>query len=310
MSAVDVSPSYAHLAALSDAHGVFEHALLDIPRREHGYCVDDVARALIVLVREPDQTPELAALTEVCLRFVEDAVAAGRSRCTIAWPPTARGATSPRSATGGAGRCGRSASPPLAPARSTSAAARARPHSTAPRPRGLRSVGPWCSRLSALPRCWRRFRTDLSARALMLDGVTAIALPSDAAWEWPESRLRYANAAVPEALLAAGVVMDDPRMLRHGLSMLRFLVDLETRDGHLSVTGSAGGVRAQRSAQFDQQPIEVAALADACARAFDITAEPEWRDIVASAWAWFGPCLMSPTWYLKVFNFTVTVSKE
>ena len=31
----------------------------------------------------------------------------------------------------------------------------------------------------------------------------------------------------------------------------------------------------------------VAALADACARAFDITAEPEWRGVVASAWAWF-----------------------
>jgi hypothetical protein len=39
--------------------------------------------------------------------------------------------------------------------------------------------------------------------------------------------------------------------------------------------------------QFDQQPIEVAALADACARAFDITADPAWREGVASAWGWF-----------------------
>ena len=97
--------------------------------------------------------------------------------------------------------------------------------------------------LAALP-------TDLSARALLLDGVSSIALPSDGAWEWPETRLRYANAAVPEALIAAGVVMDDPRKLGDGLSMLRFLVTLETRDHHLSVTGTAGRGPAQNSAQF------------------------------------------------------------
>jgi hypothetical protein len=38
---------------------------------------------------------------------------------------------------------------------------------------------------------------------------------------------------------------------------------------------------------FDQQPIEVAALADACARAFAMTAEDRWRSGVRMAWAWF-----------------------
>ena len=57
-----------------DEHGIFEHALFDVPRRSEGYCVDDVARALIVLVREPDRTPELDAHAETCLAFLEDAV--------------------------------------------------------------------------------------------------------------------------------------------------------------------------------------------------------------------------------------------
>ncbi|GAA5090050.1 hypothetical protein GCM10025760_15020 [Microbacterium yannicii] len=130
-------------------------------------------------------------------------------------------------------------------------------------------------------------RDDLSARALLLDGVASIGAPSDARWPWPESRLRYANAALPEALLAAGAVMDDPWLVARGLAMLRFLLEVETRDGHLSVTGVGGRGPAQRSVQFDQQPIEVAAIADACARAFDISADPSWRDGVATAWAWF-----------------------
>ena len=39
-------PSYTHLLRLSDDIGVFEHAKLAVPRLEHGYCTDDVARAL------------------------------------------------------------------------------------------------------------------------------------------------------------------------------------------------------------------------------------------------------------------------
>ena len=75
--------------------------------------------------------------------------------------------------------------------------------------------------------------------------------------------------------------------MSHGLGMLRFLVGVETAGGHLSVTGTGGRGPAQTAAQFDQQPIEVAAIADACARAFDITDDPSWRDAVATTWAWF-----------------------
>ena len=39
---------------------------------------------------------------------------------------------------------------------------------------------------------------------------------------------------------------------------------------------------------FDQQPIEVAALADACARAFDTdAADPHWADAVERCARWF-----------------------
>ena len=90
-----------------DEHGIFEHALFDVPRRGDGYCVDDVARALIVLLREPDQTPELGALAETCLAFLEDAVQA--AACTTGWQRAAAGPTTPHSATGGVARCGHSA---------------------------------------------------------------------------------------------------------------------------------------------------------------------------------------------------------
>ena len=46
-------PSFAHVLSMSDGIGMFEHADHAEPRREEGYCTDDVARLLIVAVREP-----------------------------------------------------------------------------------------------------------------------------------------------------------------------------------------------------------------------------------------------------------------
>ncbi len=69
--------SFRHLLHLSDEVGVFEHAELTAPRREHGYCLDDVARAFIVTVRQPDHTVELAALASTYLNFVLDAQGEG-----------------------------------------------------------------------------------------------------------------------------------------------------------------------------------------------------------------------------------------
>ena len=58
------------------------------------------------------------------------------------------------------------------------------------------------------------------------------------------------------------------------------LVAIESRDGHLSVTGPGGRDAGDTAPQFDQQPIEVAAIADAAARAFELTRDPKWMRVV------------------------------
>jgi hypothetical protein len=124
----------------------------------------------------------------------------------------------------------------------------------------------------------------------MVDAVERIGLPDPTGavtWPWPEPRLAYANAALPEALIAAGAALGDPRVLDAGLAMLTWLVDLQTRDGHLSVVGVGGRGPADTAPQFDQQPIEVAAIADACWRAFTLTGNPDWSARVVLALDWF-----------------------
>ena len=85
-------------------------------------------------------------------------------------------------------------------------------------------------------------------------------MPSnDPAWPWPEPRLTYANAVLPEVLLAAGAALDLPLVTADGLLLLGWLLDAQTRDGHLSVVPVGGRGPADTVPGFDQQPIEVAA---------------------------------------------------
>ena len=80
-----------HLARMSDEHGLFEHALHDAPRLEHGYCTDDNARLLVVASREPDEGIA-HDLSRLALRFVLEAQTdAGLVHNRFGWDGTYRG---------------------------------------------------------------------------------------------------------------------------------------------------------------------------------------------------------------------------
>ena len=106
-------------------------------------------------------------------------------------------------------------------------------------------------------------------------------------WPWPEPRLTYANGILPEAMIAAGVALGDPDLKQHGLDLLEWLLDRETSDGHLSPTPVGGRGPQDGRLAFDQQPIEAATLADACARAAAADPRAVWRDGTQSCVAWF-----------------------
>jgi hypothetical protein len=127
--------------------------------------------------------------------------------------------------------------------------------------------------------------------ALLDDAAACLAVPAAPAtpqgWPWPEARLTYANAAIPEALVATGTVLQRDDLVRRGLDLLGWLLAIETLDGHLSVTPVGGRGPGETGPAYDQQPIEVAAIADACARAFDVTGDDRWLEGVALARRWF-----------------------
>lgn len=285
MSVWGGAPVFTHLQALSDHRGVFEHAQYDAPRRDHGYCVDDVARALIVLMRESALPDDLHVLADISLRFVETAITAdgyAHNRMSM------HGMWTDEPGVGD--WWGRALwALGFTAARASTDARRTRALTAFHRAASARSVDRRALAFAALgaAEVIRCRPGDPQAEALLRDAAAAIRVEGDARWPWPEPRLRYANAVLPEAMLAAGAALEDQQLIDSGLRMLRFLVGVETTDGHLSVTGIDGRGPSEQTVQFDQQPIEVAAIADACAHAFAITGDEEWKDRVGIAWAWF-----------------------
>jgi hypothetical protein len=275
---------FDHLARLTDARGVFEHADHDEPRREHGYCLDDVARALLVLVREPDPSPLVAQLTETCLRFVEAAIdplgrAHNRMEVSGAWTDEATTDDWWGRAVGALGIAATAAALPLTRARAMRTFLRASTqHSVDVRAMAFALPGA-AAVLRARP-------GSEAARRLLTTGLAVIP-QGTANWGWLEPRLRYGNASLAEALLAAGDVLHDQQLVERALRRLEALLAIESRGSHLSVTGPDGRDATDTDVQFDQQPIEVAAIADAAARAFELTGDPHWREVVGQARDWF-----------------------
>jgi hypothetical protein len=278
-------PHYAHLEALTDLHGVFEHARYATPRPEHGYCTDDVARGLLATVDAAGSGVPLERLTETYLHFLERAVdphglVHNRMSVDGKWTDRPGNGDWWGRAVWALGLTSTTSVSPAIRSRARRAfdrAARQRPvhlHAGAFAALGAGAV------LAAVPE-------HSSAERIVRGFVDLVPVVADAAWPWPEKRLRYGNGSIAEAVILAGTVLGDPALQRHGLRLLRFLLDTEVSDGRLSVTGVSGRGRGETGPQFDQQPIEVAAIADASARAFAVTGDAQWLSGVRLAWSWF-----------------------
>lgn len=274
-----------HLAALSTPMGLYEHARLTRPRIEHGMCVDDVARALVVTSRVPDPDARTHSLTSVYLDFLLEAqVSDGRSHNRRdpagSWLDVASNEDHwGRSLWALATAAVRVSDPILARAAMQGATRALTVRSTHLRATAYAALG--AAILLAADGTNRIARAHLhAARRSLPAHVTGD-------WPWPEEKLSYANPVVPEAMIAVGHVLGDAELLGRGIVLLRWLVDLQTPYGHLSVVPVGGLSPGQAMPAFDQQPIEVAALAEAAATASRLTHHDEWRGVLELAVAWF-----------------------
>ncbi|MFZ9629325.1 MAG: glycosyltransferase [Ilumatobacteraceae bacterium] len=290
---VSVRPHLRHLWRLSTPLGLYEHCDRTNPRVEHGYCTDDSARLLVLAAREPGDA-FVETLAERAVRFLEHAHRgrgrfANRRDTNGVWLDNGCDDDACGRALWGLGEAASSSLPEDVRAR----AVRLFDHAAEFRSRHLRSTA---FAVLGAARVLAAVPESFTARAVLTDAARRWAeSPTNGngsgrrrRWPWPEERLTYGNAVIPEMLLVAGAATGDRRMYAAGIELLRWLVDTETgRSGWLSVTPAGGWAPGEPRPGFDQQPIEVAALADAAATAARLDGATAWRDVVDLSARWF-----------------------
>ncbi len=281
--------------AMCDDTGMFQHGRFAIPDRNHGYCIDDNARALILanrMMMEPGQYFRLASRFAAFInhawndaerryrnfmdygrQWLENSGSEDSNGRTIwALGLTARQSGDARIAHWAADMYERSLDITTRLA--------------SPRAIAFAMLG--CTAyLAASP----RHRQSMDFLASALDRLKNLyAASSTDAWHWFETGLSYDNARLSEAMLQAGALLDDKRAVDIGLTTLKWLWGMQTSlQGFFRPVGSDGfHLHLEQPLPFDQQPLEAWASIDACASAFAIDGNRDWIAKARTAYAWFG----------------------
>ena len=286
-----------HLARLTDATGMFQHATHTIPNFADGYCTDDNARALLltVLLEELGQGgTQVHRLATTYAAFLQAAFDRERRRFRNflgfdrRWPEEVGSEDCHGRALWALGTCvGRSQRPDL-PSWAAS-------HFELALPAILETTSPrtWAFALLGIREYLRRLGGDrLSAQARdtltarLIDLYERTATPD---WPWFEEVLSYDVARLPQALIATGRDGGNARALEVGLHALGWLVTVQRApQEHFRAIGCNGFYRkGHKRARFDQQPIEANATVSACLEAYRATQDPAWMNEARSAFEWF-----------------------
>lgn len=290
--AVDVR----QLARLSDDTGVLQHGVYATPDPNHGYCVDDNARALIAAVMLADRAPELLSHLphERYLQFVVYAFDAPARRFRNfmgydrRWLEEVGSTDSQARAFWSLGVAAAGHPDPEARALSADVLGRAMEDVSAfgsPRSKAFVMLGlvAWMEGGGA----------PESARGLLERYGNELEWlfqhHAGEGWHWFEPIVAYDNARVCEALIRAGAVLGRDGFVELGLGTLRWLIDVQTAEaGHLSVIGNDGWlVPGQAAERYDQQPLEAQAIVEAAWAAHGATGAEGWAVAAAWAFAWF-----------------------
>ena len=247
-------PNFQHLFRLSDDTGILEHALLCVPRHEHGYCVDDVARALIVICREKSVSPNMTDLARRCLAFLNHAMRVdnkfhNRLSYQREWLDDIGSDDCQGRALWALGTAAT-----MAPTQELRDIARrmfdeASTEFSSPY---LRSNAFAALGAAKFLEFYSKHKQAAELLKSTSHNIINCIEPISVRWLWPETLLTYDNARIPQALIAAGKLLEEPSTLSMGLHLLDWLIDIEWHKTHFSFTPVDGRGVDDSKPKFDQ----------------------------------------------------------
>jgi hypothetical protein len=284
-----------HLDRLTDSTGLIQHAIYSIPRRESGYTTDDNARALRLCARLWNESADARMLKRVTcyLSFLEHA------RCPVRGFHNFLSYQRDWLDANGTGDCQGQAVLALAEVLASRlpggyrALARELIDAVLPALAELRSLRAQAYVIQAWGQLWKADVNDISA----IESIARLAAERlidcfyrsrRLDWPWFESRMTYANAVLPHALLIAAERWPEEAFRAVGESTLGFLDLVTTADGVFWPVGNRDWYsHGEEKSLYDQQPIEAATMASAALAGFGLRGDEKYLAIFRRAHGWF-----------------------
>jgi glycosyltransferase involved in cell wall biosynthesis len=285
-----------HLLSLTDDTGVLQHATFSIPDRNHGYCLDDNVRALIVSVTAHDLLPAadiLVTLQNRYLAFIAHAYneATGWFRNFMSydrcWLEDKGSQDSQGRTIWALGVCCALSKDEGCIALSTQffhkgIGAIEKMHHPRALAFSLVGIHAYLTRFSGDSEV-KRIR-EVAAEQLF----TNFSGSTTAEWPWFDELVTYANAKIPQALLLSGQWMQRNDMLTKGYELLDWLIGIQVREDHFSPIGNNGWYRRYKEiTRFDQQPIEAQAMMETCLLASRMSGTEKYYKTAELTLNWF-----------------------
>lgn len=286
--------SLTHLKRLTDDTGIIQHAKFGIPNLKEGYCLDDNARALLMVCMAYKQKRNSFALElmPVYLSYIhfmqnED----GTFRNFLGFN------RSFLDEVGSEDSFGRTIWVlgyliNHAPNDAYRQAALLIFFNAVPNFMKIKSIRGIANIMIGICYYLKTYPSDTNIKVI-LTKITDVLLVNfeqnrSENWYWFESLMAYDNGILPLALLHVSQQLDNDKIKEVAFESMDFLTTHTLKDGHLSVIGNRQWfVKDKERSIYAQQPIDAMAMVLMYHQAFVITQETEYLDKLFTSFMWF-----------------------
>jgi len=286
--------SLNHINRMTDDTGIIQHAKFGIPNLKEGYCLDDNARALLMVLMAYRQMKNMRALelSPVYLSYIHymqnpdgtfrnflsfnrnflDEVGSEDSFGRTIWALGYLLGNAPNDAYYQAGRLAF--------------------FNAAPNFEKLKSVRSIANTMIGISHYLKSNPSDegMTERLRNLANVLVLHFNENATpdWKWFESVLAYDNGILPLALLHSAEILNDEKITRIAIESMDFLTKHTLKDNYLSIIGNEKWYKkdGERSV-FAQQPVDAMAMVLMYHQAFHLTKDKEYLNKLYTCFLWF-----------------------
>ncbi len=286
--------SLAHIKRLTDDTGIIQHAKFGIPNLKEGYCLDDNARALLMVLMVYRQKKDTLALdlAPIYLSYIHymqnedgtfrnflsfsrnflDEVGSEDSFGRTIWALGYLLANAPNDAYYQTGK--------------------SIFFNAAPNFEKLQSIRGIANTMLGISYYLNKNPDDDNMIKVLKNLTTKLIKHYDENsshdWKWFESLLTYDNAMLPLALLHSAEILNDDKISKVAFESMNFLAGITLTQGYLSIIGNEKWyIKGGKRSMFAQQPLDALAMILMYHQAFNLTKDKKHLNHLFTCFMWF-----------------------